>query len=243
MTVTLGINGFGRIGRTTLASIFEYGRNDVIVSKVNAPGSIETNAHLLRYDSVHGRFAGKVDVNQNSFDLGRGPIEVLSSYNADDLDWSGCDVVLECTGKFTSYDKAIAHVKNGAKSVLISAPAKNVDRTVIFGVNDHKISRNDRILSNGSCTTNCLAPIAKVLNETVGIEYTNFQITRFNDYSTYLANKPAYDFYNKAAKWYEDNKHKDSAAKWTKNETETALKNIYKSLAMKKKLVRIKLYF
>ena len=171
MTVTLGINGFGRIGRTTLASIFEYGRNDVIVSKVNAPGSIETNAHLLRYDSVHGRFAGKVDVNQNSFDLGRGPIEVLSSYNADDLDWSGCDVVLECTGKFTSYDKAIAHIKNGAKSVLISAPAKNVDRTVIFGVNDHKISRNDRILSNGSCTTNCLAPIAKVLNETVGIEY------------------------------------------------------------------------
>lgn len=171
MTVTLGINGFGRIGRTTLASIFEYGRNDVIVSKVNAPGSIETNAHLLRYDSVHGRFAGKVDVNQNSFDLGRGPIEVLSSYNADDLDWSGCDVVLECTGKFTSYDKAIAHVKNGAKSVLISAPAKNVDRTVIFGVNDHKISRNDRIISNGSCTTNCLAPIAKVLNETVGIEY------------------------------------------------------------------------
>ena len=170
MTVTLGINGFGRIGRTTLASIFEYGRNDVIVSKVNAPGSIETNAHLLRYDSVHGRFAGKVDVNQNSFDLGRGPIEVLSSYNADDLDWSGCDVVLECTGKFTSYDKAIAHVKNGAKSVLISAPAKNVDRTVIFGVNDHKISRNDRILSNGSCTTNCLAPIAKVLHEVVGIK-------------------------------------------------------------------------
>ena len=99
------------------------------------------------------------------------PLKVLSSYNADDLDWSGCDVVLECTGKFTSYDKAIAHVKNGAKSVLISAPAKNVDRTVIFGVNDHKISRNDRILSNGSCTTNCLAPIAKVLNETVGIEY------------------------------------------------------------------------
>ena len=94
-----------------------------------------------------------------------------SSYNADDLDWSGCDVVLECTGKFTTYDKAIAHVKNGAKSVLISAPAKNVDRTVIFGVNDHKISRNDRILSNGSCTTNCLAPIAKVLNDIVGIDY------------------------------------------------------------------------
>ena len=132
MTTTLGINGFGRIGRTTLASISEYGRNDVVVSKINAPGPIETNAHLLRYDSVHGRFAAQVDVKENSIDLGRGPIEVSSSYNAADLDWSGCDVVLECTGKFTTYDKALTHVKNGAKSVLISAPAKNVDRTCLL---------------------------------------------------------------------------------------------------------------
>ena len=159
MTTTLGINGFGRIGRTTLASISEYSRNDVVVSKINAPGPIETNAHLLRYDSVHGRFAAKVEVKENSLDLGRGPIEVSSSYNAADLDWSGCDVVLECTGKFTTYDKALTHVKNGAKSVLISAPAKNVDRTVIFGVNEHQITGKEQILSNGSCTTNCLAPI------------------------------------------------------------------------------------
>ena len=171
MTTTLGINGFGRIGRATLTSIIENARNDVIVSKINAPGPIETNAHLLRYDSVHGRFAGKVDVYDNNIDLGRGPIEVSSSYNAEELDWSGCDVVMECTGKFTTYDKALTHVKNGAKSVLISAPAKDVDRTVIFGVNDHEISRKDLILSNGSCTTNCLAPIAKVLNDTVGIDY------------------------------------------------------------------------
>lgn len=171
MTTTLGINGFGRIGRATLTSIIENARNDVIVSKINAPGPIETNAHLLRYDSVHGRFSGKVEVYDNNIDLGRGPIEVSSSYNAEELDWSGCDVVMECTGKFTTYDKALTHVKNGAKSVLISAPAKDVDRTVIFGVNDHEISRNDLILSNGSCTTNCLAPIAKVLNDTVGIDY------------------------------------------------------------------------
>jgi glyceraldehyde 3-phosphate dehydrogenase len=171
MTTTLGINGFGRIGRATLTSIIENARNDVIVSKINAPGPIETNAHLLRYDSVHGRFAGKVEVHNNNIDLGRGPIEVSSSYNAEELDWSGCDVVMECTGKFTTYDKALTHVKNGAKSVLISAPAKDVDRTVIFGVNDHEISRKDLIISNGSCTTNCLAPIAKVLNDTVGIDY------------------------------------------------------------------------
>ena len=171
MTTTLGINGFGRIGRATLTSIIENARNDVIVSKINAPGPIETNAHLLRYDSVHGRFVGKVDVYDNNIDLGRGPIEVSSSYNAEELDWSGCDVVMECTGKFTTYDKALTHVKNGAKSVLISAPAKDVDRTVIFGVNDHEISRKDLIISNGSCTTNCLAPIAKVLNDTVGIDY------------------------------------------------------------------------
>jgi len=120
---------------------------------------------------VHGRFSGKVEVYDNNIDLGRGPIEVSSSYNAEELDWSGCDVVMECTGKFTTYDKALTHIKNGAKSVLISAPAKDVDRTVIFGVNDHEISRKDLIISNGSCTTNCLAPIAKVLNDTVGIDY------------------------------------------------------------------------
>jgi len=170
MTVTVGINGFGRIGRCTLAHITEAGRNDVQVVKINASGPIETNAHLLRYDSVHGRFAGDVTVKGNSLDLGRGPIEVASTYNPEELDWSGVDVVLECTGKFNEGGKAAVHLGRGAKKVLISAPAKNVDRTVVYGVNHRDLLSKDTIVSNGSCTTNCLAPLAKVLNDTIGIE-------------------------------------------------------------------------
>ncbi|MEN8659855.1 MAG: glyceraldehyde 3-phosphate dehydrogenase NAD-binding domain-containing protein, partial [Marivita sp.] len=123
MTVTLGINGFGRIGRCTLAHIAESSRNDVQVVKINATGPIETNAHLLRYDSVHGRFGGDVTVKGNTMDLGRGPMEVFSTYDPQELDWSGCDVVLECTGKFNDGAKAGVHMERGAKSVLISAPA------------------------------------------------------------------------------------------------------------------------
>ncbi|MBV1903218.1 MAG: type I glyceraldehyde-3-phosphate dehydrogenase [Marinosulfonomonas sp.] len=170
MTVTVGINGFGRIGRCTLAHITEAGRNDVQVVKINASGPIETNAHLLRYDSVHGRFAGDVTVKGNSLDLGRGPIEVASTYNPEELDWSGVDVVLECTGKFNERSKAAVHLGRGAKKVLISAPAKNVDRTVVYGVNHRDLLAQDTIVSNGSCTTNCLAPLAKVLNDAIGIE-------------------------------------------------------------------------
>lgn len=170
MTVTVGINGFGRIGRCTLAHINESGRNDVQVVKINASGPIETNAHLLRYDSVHGRFAGDVTVKGNSLDLGRGPIEVASTYNPEELDWSGIDVVLECTGKFNEGGKASVHLGRGAQKVLISAPAKNVDRTVVYGVNHRDLLSKDTIVSNGSCTTNCLAPLAKVLNDTIGIE-------------------------------------------------------------------------
>ena len=123
MTVTLGINGFGRIGRSTLAHIAEAARNDVQVVKVNATGPIETSAHLLRYDSVHGRFPGEVKVSGNTMDLGRGPMEMFSTYDPQELDWSGCDVVLECTGKFNDGDKASVHLERGAKAVLISAPA------------------------------------------------------------------------------------------------------------------------
>lgn len=170
MTVTLGINGFGRIGRCTLAHIAEAARNDVQVVKINATGPIETNAHLLKYDSVHGRFAGDVKVSGNTMDLGRGPMEVFSTYDPRELDWSGCDVVLECTGKFNDGHKADVHLGQGARSVLISAPAKNVQKTIVYGVNHRDLAVGDNMVSNGSCTTNCLAPLAKVLNEAIGIE-------------------------------------------------------------------------
>ncbi|MEM8979829.1 MAG: type I glyceraldehyde-3-phosphate dehydrogenase [Pseudomonadota bacterium] len=170
MTVTIGINGFGRIGRCTLAHIAESARNDVQVVKINATGPIETNAHLLRYDSVHGRFAGDVKIDGNTMDLGRGPMEVFSTYDPNELDWTGVDVVLECTGKFNDGQRANVHLERGAKKVLISAPAKNVDRTVVYGVNHRDLKADERMISNGSCTTNCLAPLAKVLNEAIGIE-------------------------------------------------------------------------
>ncbi len=170
MTVTIGINGFGRIGRSTLAHIAESARNDVQVVKINATGPIETNAHLLRYDSVHGRFAGNVAVNGDTMDLGRGPMQVFSTYNPEELDWSGCDVVLECTGKFNDGDKSAVHIRQGAKSVLISAPATNVQKTIVYGVNHRSLMSGDTMISNGSCTTNCLAPLAKVLNDAIGIE-------------------------------------------------------------------------
>ncbi|MBC7163418.1 MAG: type I glyceraldehyde-3-phosphate dehydrogenase [Roseovarius sp.] len=170
MTITVGINGFGRIGRCTLAHIAESLRNDIKVVKVNATGPIETAAHLMRYDSVHGRFGHPVTVAGNTLDLGRGPIEVMSTYKLDELDWEGVDVVLECTGKFNDGTRARAHLDRGARKVLISAPAKNVDRTVVFGVNDATLQSGERMISNGSCTTNCLAPLAKVLHEGIGIE-------------------------------------------------------------------------
>ncbi|MFD1912286.1 type I glyceraldehyde-3-phosphate dehydrogenase [Halodurantibacterium flavum] len=170
MTITIGINGFGRIGRCTLAHIAESARNDVQVVKINATGPIETNAHLLKYDSVHGRFAGEIRVKGDTMDLGRGPMQVMSTYDPEELDWSGCDVVLECTGKFNDREKAAVHLSRGAKRVLVSAPAKNADRTVVYGVNHRSLTVSDLVVSNGSCTTNCLAPLAKVLNDAIGIE-------------------------------------------------------------------------
>lgn len=170
MTITLGINGFGRIGRATLAYIAESARNDVQVVKINATGPVETSAHLLRYDSIHGRFPGEVRVDGDTMDLGRGPMKVFSTYDPRELDWDGCDVVLECTGKFNDGHKSAVHLERGAKKVLISAPAKNVDRTVVYGVNHRDMLADERMISNGSCTTNCLAPLVKVLNEAIGIE-------------------------------------------------------------------------
>ena len=170
MTITIGINGFGRIGRCTLAHIAESGRNDVQVVAMNATGPIETNAHLLKYDSVHGRFPGTVRVEGNTMDLGRGPIRVMSTYNPEELDWDGVDVVLECTGKFNDRDKAAVHLTRGAKRVLVSAPAKRADLTCVYGVNHRLLTPEHLVVSNASCTTNCLAPLAKVLNDTIGIE-------------------------------------------------------------------------
>ncbi len=170
MTTTVAINGFGRIGRCTLAHIAQSARNDVQVVAINATGPIETNAHLLKYDSVHGRFPGEITTSGDTMDLGRGPMKVFSTYNPEELDWSGIDVVMECTGKFNSKEKAAVHLERGAKRVLISAPGKNVDKTIVYGVNHRELMPEHGVVSNGSCTTNCLAPLAKVLNDAIGIE-------------------------------------------------------------------------
>jgi glyceraldehyde 3-phosphate dehydrogenase len=170
MTITVGINGFGRIGRCTLAHITEAARNDVQVVAINASGPIETNAHLLKYDSIHGRFAGEIRISGDTMDLGRGPMKVHSTYDPTEIDWAGVDVVLECTGKFNDRDKAAVHLSHGAKRVLVSAPATNADKTIVYGVNHRSLTTDDHVVSNASCTTNCLAPLAKVLHEGIGIE-------------------------------------------------------------------------
>ncbi|UWQ81090.1 type I glyceraldehyde-3-phosphate dehydrogenase [Leisingera sp. S132] len=171
MTIKVGINGFGRIGRCTLSHIAASGRDDIEVIKVNATGPLETAAHLIKYDSVHGRFPGEVTIGDGTMNLGRGDMQMFSTYDMNELDWSGCDVVLECTGKFNDGEKAKAHLERGAKKVLLSAPGKNVDKTIVFGVNDDQLEASDTMISNGSCTTNCLAPLAKVLDEAFGIEH------------------------------------------------------------------------
>jgi glyceraldehyde 3-phosphate dehydrogenase len=172
MTVKVAINGFGRIGRNVLRSIIESGRSDIEVVAINDLGPVETNAHLLRYDSVHGRFPGEVKVKGDTIDAGRGPMKVHAERNPADLPWKedGVDIVLECTGIFTSKEKASAHLDAGAKRVLVSAPATGADLTVVYGVNHEKITSDHIVVSNASCTTNCLAPIAKVLNDAFGIE-------------------------------------------------------------------------
>lgn len=169
MTVKVAINGFGRIGRNVLRAVIESGRTDIEVVAINDLGPVETNAHLLRFDSVHGRFPGEVKVEGNSIDAGRGPIRVTAERNPADLPWGDVDIVLECTGIFTSKDACLAHLENGSQRVLISAPGKNVDKTIVYGVNHDSLTADDVIVSNASCTTNCLSPVAKVLAETVGI--------------------------------------------------------------------------
>jgi len=173
MAVRVAINGFGRIGRNVLRAIVESGRTDIEVVAVNDLGPVETNAHLFRYDSVHGRFAGEVKVSGDIIDVGRGPIKVTAVKDPSTLPHKdlGVDIALECTGIFTSKDKASAHLTAGAKRVLVSAPADGADLTVVYGVNHDKLTADHVVVSNASCTTNCLAPVARVLNEAVGIEH------------------------------------------------------------------------
>src|SRR5919204_3656040 len=194
MAVRVAINGFGRIGRNILRAIAESGRKDIEVVGINDLGPVEANAHLLRYDSVHGRFPGTVTVDGDSLSLGNGKIKVSAERDPSKLPWKalGVDIALECTGIFTAKDKASAHLTAGAKRVLVSAPADGADATIVFGVNHETLTKDHLVVSNGSCTTNCLAPVAKVLNDTVGIE-TGFMTT----IHAYTGDQPTLDTLHK----------------------------------------------
>ena len=173
MPVRVAINGFGRIGRLVLRAAIEGGRDDVEVVAVNDLGPVETNAHLLRRDTVHGPFPAEVKVDGDTMDVGRGPIKVTAERDPAKLPHKelGVDIALECTGIFNSKEKASAHLTAGAKRVLVSAPASGADLTVVYGVNHEKLAAEHRIVSNASCTTNCLAPVAAVMNDAIGIEH------------------------------------------------------------------------
>jgi len=173
MTVKVAINGFGRIGRLVLRAIIESGRKDIEVVAVNDLGPVETNAHLLRHDSVHGRFPHTVTVNGDTIDAGRGPIKVTAVKNPAELPWKELqvDIALECTGIFTSKEKASTHIQAGARRVLVSAPSDGADLTVVYGVNEDKLTRDHIVVSNASCTTNCLAPVVYVMHKVIGIEH------------------------------------------------------------------------
>src|SRR5476649_2728339 len=172
MTIRIAINGFGRIGRNVLRAIAESGRTDIEVVGINDLGPVETNAHLLRFDSVHGRFPGTVTVDGDSISVGQGKIKVSAERDPAKLPWKdlGVDIALECTGIFTAKEKAALHLTAGAKRVLVSAPADGADATIVYGVNHDTLTKDHLVVSNGSCTTNCLAPVAKVLNDAIGIE-------------------------------------------------------------------------
>ena len=173
MTIRVAINGFGRIGRMVLRALAENNRKDVQVVAINDLGSLDSNAHLFKYDSVHGRFQGIVETDGNTLDVGLGPIQVLAEPNPEKLPWGAMniDLVMECSGRFTSKTDASKHLAAGAKRVLVSAPADGADLTVVYGVNHTQIKAEHQVLSNASCTTNCLAPVAYVLHSAIGIEH------------------------------------------------------------------------
>jgi len=194
MAVKVAINGFGRIGRNVLRAIVESGRKDIEVVGINDLGPVETNAHLIRFDSVHGRFPHEVTTGADWIDVGTGKIKVTAIKDPTTLPWKelGVDVALECTGIFTAKDKASMHLTAGAKRVLVSAPADGADLTVVYGVNHDKIAKDHIVLSNGSCTTNCLAPVSKVLNDVIGID-TGFMTT----IHSYTGDQPTLDTLHK----------------------------------------------
>src|ERR1700732_4351035 len=194
MSVRVAINGFGRIGRNVLRAIVEAGRKDIEVVALNDLAPPETNAHLLRFDSIHGRFHGEVKVEGDTIDCGFGPSKVTAIRTPGELPWRalGIDIALECTGLFASKEKAKAHLDAGAKRVLISAPADNADLTVVYGVNHDRLTRDHLVVSNASCTTNCLAPLAKVMNDAVGIE-KGFMTT----VHAYTNDQPSHDQFHK----------------------------------------------
>jgi glyceraldehyde 3-phosphate dehydrogenase len=173
MSVKVAINGFGRIGRNVLRAIAEAGRTDIQVVAINDLGPVETNAHLLRFDSVHGRFPGEVKSGQDWIDIGTGKIKVTAIRSPAELPHKdlGVDIALECTGIFASRDMAAAHLDGGAKRVIVSAPAEGADYTVVYGVNHQGLTKEHVVISNASCTTNCLAPVVKVLNDAIGIDH------------------------------------------------------------------------
>ncbi|NOD46120.1 MULTISPECIES: type I glyceraldehyde-3-phosphate dehydrogenase [unclassified Ruegeria] len=194
MTLKLAINGFGRIGRGVLRAVMESGRTDVEIVAINDLGKPDMNAHLFEFDSVHGRYANPVTLSDAGLDVGRGPIRLTSERNPEDLPWSDIDVVLECTGVFRTREAAERHFKNGSKKVLISAPARgdgNI-KTVVFGVNDHELTAEDLVVSNASCTTNCLSPVAAALDAGLGIKHGNMTTVH-----AYTASQPVHDLVGK----------------------------------------------
>ena len=190
MTTTLGINGFGRIGRNVLRALIETGRDDLKVVAINDLAAPETNAHLLEFDSVHGRLDRRVSFANDVMDVGLGPIRVTAERNPADLPWSDVDVVLECTGVFRNAESCQAHLENGSSAVLISAPAKGGAPvpTIVYGINDELITGADKVLSNASCTTNCLAPVAHLLESEFGIKRANFTTVH-----AYTGSQPTHD--------------------------------------------------
>lgn len=194
MTIRVAINGFGRIGRNVWRALHESGRTDIKVVAINDLAPTANLAHLLKYDSVHGRFPGKVTYTDASIDIGHGPVDVTATRNLEDLKWSDhhVDIVMECTGIFRARDDAAKHLSAGAKRVLISAPGKSADKTIVYGINHGDLTADDIVVSNGSCTTNALAPVAKVIHDTFGIE-TGFMTT----VHSYTGDQPTLDAVHK----------------------------------------------